>query len=124
MLVGAVDASAGERGRLPETTLEDGEPSAPGWALPAQAAGGNGYSMVIDPAGQILHRGSVQEEIIPIEVDFDLVRRQRREGILRMGQPHKSFRDNKVAFPVYGPDFDRSYLDALGPLVKPGRPAR
>ena len=87
-------------------------------------AGGNGYSMVIDPAGQILHRGSVQEEIIPIEVDFDLVRRQRREGILRMGQPHKSFRDNKVAFPVYGPDFDRSYLDALGPLVKPGRPAR
>ncbi len=87
-------------------------------------AGGNGYSMVIDPAGQILHRGSVQEEMIPIEVDFGLVRRQRREGILRMGQPHKSFRDNRVAFPVYGPDFDRSYLDALGPLVKPGRPAR
>ena len=84
-------------------------------------AGGNGYSMVIDPAGQILHRGNVQEEMIPIEVDFDLVRRQRREGVLRMGQPLKSFRDNKVAFPVYGPEFDRSYLDSLGPLVKPAR---
>jgi predicted amidohydrolase len=85
-------------------------------------AGGNGYSMVIDPAGQILHRGNVQEEMIPIEVDFEVVRRQRREGILRMGQPHKSFRDNTVSFGVYGPDFDRSYLDSLGPLVKPGRP--
>ncbi|MCX7561259.1 carbon-nitrogen hydrolase family protein [Sulfitobacter sp. F26204] len=85
-------------------------------------AGGNGYSMVIDPAGQILHRGNVQEEMIPLEVDFELVRRSRREGILRMGQPHKSFRDNHVRFPVYEPDFDRSYLDSLGPLVKAGRP--
>ncbi len=85
-------------------------------------AGGNGYSLVIDPAGQILHRGSVQEEMIPIEVDFELVRRQRREGILRMGQPHKSFRDNRVPFSIYGLEFDRSYLDSLGPLVKPGRP--
>ncbi|MCQ0092432.1 hypothetical protein [Roseovarius sp. M141] len=48
-------------------------------------AGGNGYSKVIYPAGQILHRGNVQEEMIPIEVDFDLVRRQRREGALRLG---------------------------------------
>ncbi len=87
-------------------------------------AGGNGYSMIIDPAGQILHRGNVQEEMIPIEVDFELVRRSRREGILRMGQPHKSFRDNQVSFPVYEPGFDRSYLDSLGPLVKPGRPAQ
>lgn len=87
-------------------------------------AGGNGYSMVIDPAGQILHRGNVMEEMIPIEVDFELVRRQRREGILKMGQPHKSFRDNQVRFPVYDPGFDRSYLDSLGPLVKPGRPGQ
>lgn len=86
-------------------------------------AGGNGYSMVIDPAGQILHRGNVQEEMIPIEVDFDLVRRQRREGVLRMGQPLKSFRDNTVEFPVYQPGFDRSYLNSLGPLQKPTRPA-
>ncbi|WP_193143128.1 MULTISPECIES: carbon-nitrogen hydrolase family protein [unclassified Meridianimarinicoccus] len=85
-------------------------------------AGGNGYSMVIDPAGQILHRGNVMEEMIPIEVDFELVRRQRREGVLRMGQPLKSFRDNQVKFPVYEPGFDKGYLESLGPLVKPGRP--
>ncbi len=60
--------------------------------------------------------------MFPIEVDFDLVRRQRREGILRMGQPHKSFRDNKVEFPVYRPDFDRTYLNSLGPLEKAKRP--
>ena len=86
-------------------------------------AGGNGYSTVIDPAGQILHKGNVQEEMIPIEVDFELVRRQRRSGILNMGQPLKSFRDNTVDFPVYQPGFDRSYLDSLGPLQKPGRPS-
>lgn len=85
-------------------------------------AGGNGYSTVIDPAGQILHKGNVQEEMIPIEVDFELVRRQRREGILRMGQPLKSFRDNTVEFPVYQTGFDRSYLNSLGPLEKPTRP--
>lgn len=85
-------------------------------------AGGNGYSMVIDPAGQILHRGNVQEEMIPIEVDFELVRRQRERGILNMGQPLKSFRDTEIEFPVYQPGFDRSYLESLGPLVKPGRP--
>ena len=85
------------------------------------AAGGNGYSMVIDPSGQVLHRGSVNEELIPIEVDFDLVRRQRKRGLLGMGQPLKSFRDTAVRFPVYEPGFDRSYLDSLGPLEKPTR---
>ncbi len=86
-------------------------------------AGGNGYSVVVDPAGQILHKGNVQEEMIPIEVDFELVRRQRREGLLRMGQPLKSFRDSTIEFPVYQPGFDRSYLDSLGPLEKPKRSA-
>jgi len=85
------------------------------------AAGGNGYSMVVDPSGQVLHRGSVGEEMIPLEVDFELVRRQRRRGLLGMGQPLKSFRDTAVQFPVYGPGFDRSYLDSLGPLQKPAR---
>ena len=42
---------------------------------------------MIDPAGQILHDGCVQEEMFPIEVDLELVRRQRRRGILNMGQP-------------------------------------
>ncbi|MBK0398232.1 carbon-nitrogen hydrolase family protein [Limibaculum sp. M0105] len=84
-------------------------------------AGGNGYSMVYDPAGRVLHQGNVQEEMIMIEVDFDLVRRQRRRGILNMGQPLKSFRDSEIRFPIYEPNFDRGYLDSLGPLEKPAR---
>lgn len=85
-------------------------------------AGGTGQSMVIDPTGRVLHRGSVGEEFIPIEVDFGLVRRQRDRGLLNMGQPLKSFRDRPVDFNVYQRQgFDSSYLDSLGPLVKPGR---
>ncbi len=86
-------------------------------------AGGNGYSRVIDPAGQILHDGNVQEELIPIEVDFGLVRRQRERGLKNMGQVLKSYRDRKVNFDVYSPEFDHSYLNSLGPLKRPGRAA-
>lgn len=84
-------------------------------------AGGNGYSRVIDPAGQILHDGNVQEELIPIEVDFELVRRQRERGLNNMGQVLKSFRDRKVNFDVYGEGFDHSYLNGLGALERPKR---
>lgn len=84
-------------------------------------AGGNGYSRVVDPAGQILHDGNVQEELIPVEVDFGLVRRQRERGLLGMGQVLKSFRDRKVKFDVYADGFDHSYLNGLGPLAKPSR---
>ena len=84
-------------------------------------AGGNGYSTVVDPAGRMLHEGSVGEEMIPVEVDFDLVRRQRVRGLLGMGQPIKSFRDKATAYPVYQPDFDRRYLDSLGVLQKQER---
>ncbi len=84
-------------------------------------AGGNGYSRVIDPAGQILHDGNVQEEMIPIEVDFDLVRRQRERGLNNMGQVLKSFRDRKVNFDVYSEGFDHSYLNGLGALEQPAR---
>lgn len=85
-------------------------------------AGGNGYSMVVDPAGQVVYRGSVNEELIPIEVDFELVRRQRRRGLHGMGQPLKSFRDSAVDFAVYDRSrFDRGYLDSLGPLETPTR---
>lgn len=87
-------------------------------------AGGNGYSTIVDPAGRIVHRGNVGEELIPVEVDFGEVRRQRRNGLLNMGQPLKSFRDTKVDFGVYREGFDRSYLDALGPLEKPRRAIR
>ena len=39
-------------------------------------AGGNGYSLVVDPSGLILHKASMAEELIPIEIDLGLVRRR------------------------------------------------
>jgi predicted amidohydrolase len=85
-------------------------------------AGGNGRSCVIDPTGKALHQSSVHDCIIPIEVDFDLVRRQRERGILSLGQPLKSFRDRSIDFDVYDKErWDSSYLDSLGSLTKPDR---
>jgi predicted amidohydrolase len=85
--------------------------------------GGNGQSMIVDPAGRVLHQAQSHEAFLPLELDFDVVRRQRERGLLGLGQPLKSFRDNKVAFPIYGPDADRTYLASLGPLAKPRRDA-
>jgi predicted amidohydrolase len=87
-------------------------------------AGGNGQSCVIDPAGRTLHQASVHDAIIPIEVDFDQVRRQRERGIMGLGQPVKSFRDRPIEFDVYNKAaWDSTYLDSLGALVKPDRAA-
>lgn len=86
-------------------------------------AGGNGYSMVVDPAGQIIHRAGVGEELIPVEIDLNVVRRQRERGLRNMGQPLKSFRDRPVTFDVYSDNFDHSYLNSLGPVGKPTRAA-
>lgn len=84
---------------------------------------GNGRSAVFDPAGRTLFCADTTDQIIPIEVDFDLVRRERQRGLRGLGQPLKSFRDRAVQFTIYDPQrADRSFLDSLGPLVKPGRP--
>ncbi|WP_415183548.1 carbon-nitrogen hydrolase family protein [Phaeovulum sp.] len=83
--------------------------------------GGNGYSMVVDPSGQLIHKANVGEELIPVELDLGLVRRQRSRGLRNMGQPLKSFRDRPTDFAVYREGFDTGYLDSLGPLEKPGR---
>lgn len=84
-------------------------------------AGGNGRSCVFDPAGRALYQGDNSEQIIPIEVDFEQVRRSRERGIRGLGQMAKSFRDRPVQFPVYQPGFDTSYLDSLGAIATPHR---
>ena len=87
------------------------------------AAGGNGRSLVAGPDGRVLHQASAAEELIPLEIDLGLVRRERVRGLRMMGQPLKSFRDRPTDFPVYDrANFDDAYLQSLGPLVRPGRP--
>ena len=88
-------------------------------------AGGVGRSCVIDPTGCVLYQAGGHEELIPIEIDLEQVRRQRETGIRGLGQTLKSFRDRPVDFPVY----DRAsgagaYLHTLGPLAMPDRGAR
>ena len=79
-------------------------------------AGGVGRSCVVAPTSHVLHQSAGQEDMFPVEVDFDLVRRQRETGIMGLGQVLKSFRDRESDFPIYdrasGAD---SYLQSLGP---------
>ena len=84
--------------------------------------GGCGRSIVADPSGYVLHEADCSAQIIPIEIDFDRVRRERERGLRGLGQTLKSFRDREVAFSVYGDSEDAgAYLRTLGTLKKPGR---
>lgn len=83
-------------------------------------AGGIGKSCVVDPTSMVLHQSGGQEDMFPIEVDLDMVRRQRATGMKGLGQVLKSFRDRSTDFSVYdrasGTD---AYLKTLGPLETP-----
>lgn len=84
--------------------------------------GGNGRSIIVGPAGEVWHEAGSNEELIPIELDLDRVRRGREFGLRGLGQPLKSFRDRTVPFAVYNDDAAaRAYLNTLGDLVKPKR---
>jgi predicted amidohydrolase len=85
-------------------------------------AGGVGRSCVIDPSAHVLYQAAGQEEVIPIEIDLDQVRRQRETGLRGLGQVLKSYRDRDVAFDIYDQNSGRdSYLHTLGPLAMPTR---
>ncbi len=88
-------------------------------------AGGVGRSCVVAPSSHVLHQSAGQEDMFPIEVDLDQVRRQRETGIMGLGQVLKSFRDRVVDFSVYdrasGAD---AYLKTLGPLEMPKQGAK
>jgi predicted amidohydrolase len=86
---------------------------------------GNGRSIVAGPAGEILYQGQSAPEAIPLEIDFDRVRRSREVGLRGLGQQLKSFRDRRVEFPVYLPEGRKwPALEQLGPLQKPDRGSR
>lgn len=88
-------------------------------------AGGVGRSLVVDPSAMVLHQSAGQEDMFPIEIDLDLVRRQRETGLKGLGQVLKSFRDRSADFPVYdrasGSD---AWLHTLGPLEIPVKGSR
>jgi len=83
---------------------------------------GNGRSIIVGPAGEVLYQGQSAQEMVPLEIDFERVRRSREFGLRGLGQQLKSFRDRRVDFAVYGPTGRTwPYLNSLGPLVKPER---
>ncbi|NBC27495.1 MAG: carbon-nitrogen hydrolase family protein [Bacteroidetes bacterium] len=84
-------------------------------------SGGSGRSIICGPDGRILYQADSTEELIPIEVNMEKVKRSRELGLLRLGQPLKSFRDHMGDFNIYKEGADRSYLESLGPLIKPKR---
>jgi hypothetical protein len=82
-------------------------------------APGLGLSCVFDPSGTALYEAAGLEEIIPVEIDLEQVRRQREVGLRGLGQVLKSFRDRNVDFDIYR---RRSgFLDSLGALATPLR---
>jgi predicted amidohydrolase len=83
--------------------------------------GGTGRSIVCGPDGRVLYQAGTGPELIPIEVDIERVRRSRENGVLRLGQPLKSFRDRNVDFDIYDKGKVHPYLDSLGALQKPTR---
>jgi len=81
---------------------------------------GNGQSIVVGPEGNVIHQAGIVNEVIPIEIDFACVRRNRQNGLHKLGQPLKSFRDNSVTFSVYQEDNKQnSQLKNLGKLEIP-----
>ncbi len=84
-------------------------------------AGGSGRSIVCGPEGRVLYQADNNEEMIPIEINMEKVRRSRELGVLRLGQPLKSFRDHLMDFEIYQKGVKHPYLDSLGPLLKPQR---
>jgi len=83
--------------------------------------GGSGRSIVCGPDGRVLYQAGSTEEIFPIEINVDRVKRSRELGVLRLGQPLKSFRDHLGDFTIYRKEEEHPYLDSLGPLIKPKR---
>lgn len=85
---------------------------------------GYGRSLVVGPGGEVIHQAGTGREVIPVEVDFEQVRRVRERGWQGLGQVLKSFRDAGHAFPPYAPGASSPALDRLGPLKTPMSEAR
>lgn len=81
--------------------------------------GGIGRSTICGPDGRIMYQAGATEEIIPLEINIERVKRSRELGVMRLGQPLKSFRDHLGDFTIYQNKQKIPYLESLGPLIKP-----
>ena len=79
---------------------------------------GVGRSIVCGPGGEVIHQAGPGYEVFVVDLDFDYVARVRRQGWHGLGQPLKSFRDNRVKFPAYQDARESLSLKELGPLVQ------
>ena len=81
---------------------------------------GVGQSIVVAPEGDVIYQASIGDEVIPVEIDFKRVRRNRERGLHNLGQPVKSFRDNTANFSIYTENkLENKELKKLGPLTIP-----
>ena len=81
---------------------------------------GVGRSIIVGPEGDVIYEAGSEQEIIPVELDFERVRRTRERGLRGLGQPLKSFRDNETDFTIYKNHNDKSNeLNKMGPLIVP-----
>ena len=87
-------------------------------------AGGNGRSLVADPAGRVVYQSGQIPDIFPVMIDIGQVRQTRREGANGLGQVLKSWRDRSVEFPDYRDGQQVDYLQSLGELVPMSKRAR
>lgn len=92
------------------------------YVLAVNAAGqlGNGQSIVVGPDGKVIYQAGENPELIPVEIDFARVRRDRERGLHGLGQPLKSFRDNAINYPIYENNLSKNkLLNGLGELKIP-----
>ena len=83
---------------------------------------GVGRSIIVGPAGDVIHQAGIGREVMPVEIDLERVRRERDKGLMSLGQPLKSFRDRQIKFEAAQTSAEiDAYLASLGPLQKPPR---
>lgn len=85
---------------------------------------GVGQSCIAGPGGEVVYQADRGQEIIPLKLDMNYLADVRRHGWQNLGQPLKSFRDCRIAFPPYSEGYASESLAKLGPLEKAARPER
>ena len=80
---------------------------------------GVGQSMLVGPEGDIIHESQSTEEILLFEADFNKVRRTRERGILCLGPPLNTYRDQLSTKENFKNSNESDFLNNLGELSIP-----